>query len=110
MTYSASYGTIETVKLKTVEEFDDWLNSLSTKQEAQVRARLTNIELYEHFGNVKHLGDSLIELKWKSGMRVYFTHARDSKGRLLLLLLGGHKNAQKKDIKEARKLLEKYSS
>lgn len=34
----------------------------------------------------------------------------EENGTVVLLLLGGYKNAQDKDIKKARKLLEKYKA
>ena len=46
------------------------------------------------------------ELKWKNGIRVYFFKEDDE---TIFLLLGGLKNAQKKDIKKAKLLFQKYA-
>ena len=62
----------------------------------------------DHFGDWKKLGNDLCELRWKNGRRVYFT-LYEEKGATVLLLLGGYKNAQVKDIKKARRLVEKYT-
>jgi putative component of toxin-antitoxin plasmid stabilization module len=56
------------------------------------------------------LGEGLAELRWVNGRRVYFTRALDDHGLMLLLLLGGRKNAQKKDVLAARFLIKKYAS
>jgi putative addiction module killer protein len=72
-----------------------------------VEARVFRIEQHEHFGDAKHLGDGLSELRWKIGVRVYFARVGN---KIILLLNAEGKNAQKKDIKKARLLLERYTS
>lgn len=83
------------------EEIDylDWLNSLTKKEQLKVKARILKIEKDEHFGEVRSLGQGLAELKWKNGWRVYFSKI-DYKE--IVLIIGGHKNEQEKDIKKAR--------
>lgn len=97
------------MRVKRTEEFVEWFDSLTVKDQAQIDARLQRIEQYDHFGDAKDLGDGLAELRWANGRRVYFTRALDERGQLVLVLLGGLKNAQKKDIKQARLLLRKYA-
>lgn len=87
--------------IEKTEKFDRWLSSLSPKNEAIVRARLTKIRDEGHFGWYRILGDGLAELKWKNGIRVYFIRTGQNK---ITFLLGGLKNDQKKDIKKARKM------
>ncbi len=53
-------------------DFECWLESESAKTQAIVESRIFRIERYDHFGDAKHLGDGLSELRWKSGLRVYF--------------------------------------
>jgi len=98
------------VRLKRTIEFSDWFETLIVKEQAQVDARLQRIEQHNHFGDVRDLGDGLAELRWANGRRVYFTRAVDQNGSLVLLVLGGMKNGQKKDIKQARLLVRKYAS
>lgn len=98
------------MRLKRTSEFVDWFDRLNTKEQAQVDARLQRIEDHNHFGDVKDLGEGLAELRWTNGRRVYFTRAVDASGSLVLLVLGGMKNGQKKDIKQARLLVRKYAS
>lgn len=81
-------------------EFENWLSSESAKVQALVESRVFRIEHYDH------LGDGLSELRWKNGLRVYFARVGQ---RVVLLIHGGGKNAQKSEIKKARALLERYS-
>ncbi len=50
------------------------------------------------------LGDGLFELKWKNGLRVYFGYV-EMNGRAALVLLGGEKHGQNRDIAKARGIL-----
>lgn len=93
------------MKIETTPEFDKWLREQTEKSKAQIDARLKNIELYNYFGDHKALGEKLLELRWKNGRRVYY--ALVLKEELTLVLIGGLKNAQQKDIKKARKILER---
>jgi putative addiction module killer protein len=88
-------------------EFESWLAAESAKIQALVESRVFRIERYDHFGDAKHLGEGLSELRWKNGLRVYFARVGN---RLVLLLHGGGKNDQKNDIKKARVLFERYTN
>ena len=88
-------------------EFERWLSTESAKIQALVEARVFRIEHYDHFGDAKHLGEGLSELRWKNGLRVYFARVGS---RTIVLLHGGGKNDQKNDIKKARILLERYTN
>jgi putative addiction module killer protein len=96
------------MRIKATAEFEEWLNGITAKGQAQIVSRLHRIEQHGHYGDFKDLGLGLAELRWANGWRVYFTKAIDTNGNLILVLLGGIKNAQKKDIKKARRLIEKY--
>jgi putative addiction module killer protein len=87
-------------------EFLDWFVGLTVNEQLQIDSRIQRIQDHGHFGDVKNIGNGLAELRWKSGRRIYFTRV----GQVMILLLnGGLKNAQKKDIKKARVLLERYA-
>lgn len=96
------------MNVERTPEFIKWFEKQSEKSQAQIDARLKNIELHNYFGDHKSLGDKLLELRWKNGRRVYYSLIL--KAELTLVLLGGFKNAQKKDISKARKLLERETS
>lgn len=93
------------MKIERTPEFIEWFSKQTEKSKAQVDARLKNIELFDYFGDHKALGEKLLELRWKNGRRVYYSLV--AKEELTLVLLGGIKNAQKKDIQKARKILER---
>lgn len=95
------------MKVERSPEFINWFKKETEKSKAQIDARLKNIELHNYFGDHKSLGEELLELRWKNGRRVYYTLIL--KEELTLVLLGGHKNAQDKDIKKARKILKRES-
>lgn len=87
------------IQVKESDKYLEWLQSLTNKEQAKVKARISRIENDEHFGVVRNLGEGLAELKWTNGWRVYFTSIGRKK---ILLINGGHKNEQEKDIKKAR--------
>lgn len=91
--------------LKT-QEFEEWYDHLPLKSKFQVDERLLHISYDGHFGNYKDLGEDVWELKWKNGNRIYYAYLAEYN---LLLLLGGNKNGQSKDITQAKKILRKYA-
>lgn len=97
------------MRVKRAEEFEEWFEEQTTKEQAQIDARIQRIEDHDHFGDAKDLGDGLAELRWANGRRIYFTRVVDRDGSLVLLILGGMKNGQKKDIKKSRLLVSKYA-
>jgi putative addiction module killer protein len=83
----------------------EWFESISVKEQAILNSRLLRIQEFEHFGDFKYLGKSLFELRWKNGLRVYYSIVKDEEGNVIILLLGGGKSTQARDIKRARKIL-----
>jgi len=88
--------------LKT-REFQEWLVSLADERaQALIAARVGRLEVGNP-GNVKSVGDGVSEMKidFGPGYRVYFTRT----GRTVLLLLcGGDKSTQAKDIQRAKRI------
>lgn len=82
------------------------MKALCEKEKGQILARLKNIKNFVHFGNVKYLGKRLSELRWKNGRRIYFYREDNN---IIILLIGGLKNEQKKDIKKAYLFLKRYA-
>jgi len=89
-----------------VREYKEWLENETKKSQLQIAERIRKIEEEGYFGNRKDLEDEVWELKWKGGRRVYYAHIPEDN---ILLLLGGNKNGQDKDIKKAKKILNKYA-
>lgn len=93
--------------LKT-PEFEAWFTFQIAREQVQIQGRLFRIETEGHFGEHKYVGEDeaeVWELKWQSGRRVYFAYIPE---RRILLLLGGNKNGQGKDINQAKKILRKH--
>lgn len=84
-------------------DFTEWVNSLTdTKGRARILARVRNAE-QGNFGDCEPVGEGVSEMRihYGPGYRVYFTR----KGEVVYLLLcGGDKSTQKRDIKLAIKL------
>jgi putative addiction module killer protein len=91
------------MRIERTPEFKAWFDRQTEKTKAQIDARLKNIELHSYFGDHRSLGEGLLELRWKNGRRVYYAFVTQEA--LTLVLIGGLKNAQKKDIEKARKIL-----
>lgn len=51
-------------------EFDEWLASQNLGTQVRVNSRFQRIVLEGHFG-VTNYFDGIVELKWRSGLRVY---------------------------------------
>lgn len=93
-------------KIETTELYDAWYSEQSPKFQAQVEKRLSNIKNQEHFGAWKNLGDGIAEIKFNNGARIYFAKV-ETPEKTVVLLLGGNKNGQSKDITKAKGLLSK---
>lgn len=91
---------------KGKEPFKQWLDKLSTQNQNRVEDRLLRIEA-GNLGDYKSLGEDLYELRFNfgSGYRVYFTIERNI---IVLLLSGGDKSSQKRDISKAKEMMEEY--
>jgi putative addiction module killer protein len=90
--------------IEKTPEFDKWLNKLKDlKAKAKILFRLQKLETDEHFGDCKPVGDGIKELRVdvSKGYRIYF---KEKEGKLIILLLGGDKSTQQKDIKKAKEI------
>ena len=78
-----------------------WFESLDAQAAAKVTVALTRIEL-GNLSNVKGVGAGVLEfrLDFGPGYRIYFGKDGD---RLVILLAGGTKSRQQKDIAAAQK-------
>jgi putative addiction module killer protein len=99
----------QTTKVQLIElpEFSDWLDYQSEKSKAQVYARLARILNFNHFRYTKSVGEGLMELRWVNGRRVYYVIVKKHALQVTVLILGGNKNGQTRDIKNAKKIFKK---
>jgi len=86
------------------EEFEGWFDSLNDRDaQRRIDARINAIETADHFGNAKRLSATVSELKIDAGpgYRLYYT----MRGPIVVILLcGGDKSSQKRDVKRAEKI------
>ena len=83
------------------DEFDFWLRKLrDDRARARIQARILRLSL-GNAGDAKPVGEGISELRvdYGPGYRVYFTQRGDE---LIVLLCGGDKSSQDKDIKSAK--------
>lgn len=81
--------------------FSKWLSRLrDIRAKARIVARLDAVRL-GHLGDVKHLGGGVAEMRVDvgAGYRVYFVRRQST---VVILLCGGDKSTQEKDIARAR--------
>jgi len=89
------------------EPFNDWLDSIDNSVKGKVIARVDRFKK-GLFGNAKALKGGLYELKFKNpAFRIYYAIVGKQ---VVLLVSGGDKNLQSKDIKQAKEYLEDYRS
>ena len=83
--------------------FDAWLRKLRDRTARAVIARRIDRVAEGNLGDVKSLGDGISEMRVDHGpgYRVYFTRRGDV---LIVLLCGGDKGSQTRDIARARTL------
>lgn len=97
------------LKILKNAEYLYWYEKQIFKIKLQIDSRLMRLALNEHFGQVRRLSAVLCELKFNNGIRVYYTQF-EADGVVIILLLGGNKNGQEKDIRKAQKIAEKIHS
>ena len=93
-----------TYQLESTADFRRWLSRLDASVRRRLLARLDRICL-GNFGDHRQLEPDLYEMRFffGSGYRVYYT-LRD--GRVVLLLAGGDKSSQARDIAKAKAILD----
>ena len=93
--------------IEKTNEFDKWLRKLKDlRAKAKILFRIQKIETDEHFGDCEPVGDGIRELKidYAKGYRVYF---KESDGKIIILLIGGDKSNQQRDIEKAKEILKR---
>ena len=95
--------------IEKTKEFDKWLKKLNDiKAKSKILFRIQKLEKDEHFGDCKPVGDGISELRinFAKGYRVYF---KEKDGKIIILLIGGDKSSQIKDIEKAKEILKKLN-
>lgn len=87
--------------------FEEWVKDLRDPPTVRrIQARLAGV-MAGNLGDVKSVGDGVHELRlaFGPGYRIYFGADGDE---LIILLCGGHKSLQDKDIRKAKEFLADY--
>ena len=86
--------------------FIEWMDSLDKTTKARVQSRLTRL-LENNFGDHKKIDNEISELRLKfgSGYRIYYTEVDNI---IVLLINGGDKSTQSKDIEKAKSILQEW--
>jgi len=93
--------------IEKATEFDKWFKKQNDlKAKAKILFRLQKLEKDEHFGDCEPVGDGIRELKinYAKGYRVYF---KEIDGKVIILLIGGDKSTQQRDIEKAKEIWKK---
>ena len=92
------------MRSEKTSEFDKWIRKLKDlRAKTKILFRIQKIETDGHFGDCKPVGDGISEMRinYAKGYRVYF---REKDNKIIVLLIGGDKSTQQKDIKKAKEI------
>ena len=111
--YPMGYNRVMEIEIEIYETrsgkrpFIDWINGLKEiHSRAKIFTRLDRLKM-GNFGDCKSIGNGIYELRihYRPGIRIYYSKIGM---KVVLLLCGGDKSSQKKDIKNAQAFLEDY--
>lgn len=91
------------IEVRQTDEYAEWFRRLRDRQaRARINARIRRLSLGNP-GDVKPVGEGVSELRinYGPGYRVYFIHRGET---LVILLAGGDKRTQNRDIRKALEL------
>jgi putative addiction module killer protein len=95
------------IHFKRSDEFQEWLYSLRSKPaRGRVLTRLDNARM-GNFGDCENVGNGVSEMRihYGPGYRVYFKRVGEV---VYLLLIGGDKSTQKRDIERAKEIADEF--
>ena len=96
-------------KIKKLKYFADWIIGLKDlKAKISIARRIERMQ-NGNFGDFKNLGDKVYELKITTvaGYRVYYTKVGNE---IIIIMNGGDKSTQSKDIKKAKQIVKEELS
>ena len=94
--------------MKQAEAFRKWRTRLKDERaRALIASRLDRLA-FGHSGDAEPVGDGISELRihYGPGYRIYFQKRGNT---MIVLLCGGDKSSQAKDVKTAKRLLGEWS-
>lgn len=96
--------------IEKTDEFDKWLRKLKDiRAKAIILIRIQKVENYGYFGDCESVGEGIRELKidYAKGYRIYL---KEKEGKIIILLVGGDKSTQQKDIEKAKDILHRINN
>ncbi|MBN6063983.1 type II toxin-antitoxin system RelE/ParE family toxin [Aggregatibacter actinomycetemcomitans] len=91
------------IQIKTTFLFDEWLKKLKNlRAKAKINARIKRLQ-FGNFDDLKSVNDGIFEMRIDEGQG-YRVYLKNQNGILVILLCGGDKSTQEKDIKKAKQL------
>jgi putative addiction module killer protein len=94
------------IEVRQTIEFSEWLHRLKdVNAVARIVARIRRVELGNP-GDTRSVGSGVMEMRiaYGAGYRVYYIHRGTE---IVILLCGGDKRTQRRDIKRAQALAER---
>ena len=88
------------------EPFTEWLESRDQKTQERIQALLDRL-VDGNFGDCKPVGEGIFEIRLRFGAdyRIYFGEVDNT---IVLLLCGGNKSSQRRDIERAKTYWQEY--
>jgi putative addiction module killer protein len=96
--------------IEKTDKFDKWLRKLKDiRAKAIILFRIQKVENLGQLGNCESVGQGIRELKidYAKGYRIYF---KEKEGKIIILLVGGDKSTQRKDIEKAKEILKRIKN
>ena len=94
--------------IEKTDEFDKWFRKLKDfRAKTKILFRIQRIEQNGNFGDCEPVGEGISELRihYTKGYRVYL---KEHGEKIVLLLNGGDKSTQQKDIVKAKQIWSDY--
>ena len=96
------------IEVRRTDEFAKWFKRLKDSDaKSRINLRIRRIALTGNLGDCKPVEDGIYEprINYGPGYRMYFAQRGKE---IILLLIGGDKFSQQRDIKKAKELSEQY--
>ncbi|MBO6570726.1 MAG: type II toxin-antitoxin system RelE/ParE family toxin [Kordiimonadaceae bacterium] len=89
--------------IQQTDDFRKWFKKLKDRKARNILLERINRMKFAHWGDVKPVGEGVRELRvhYGPGFRVYFVQMGET---VIVLLCGGTKGSQDKDIQKAKQL------
>jgi len=87
----------------TTDEFDRWLSDLADERaRTKIASRVARLS-FGNAGDAKPVGEGVSEMRvhYGPGYRVYYKQTNKT---IIVMLCGGDKSTQKKDVRRAKKM------